>query len=158
MKKQKIKADINLKNNKAYFNYEIMEKFEAGIILIGSEIKSIMNHKVSFTDAYCLFDNDSTTSLLLKNFHIDVYESSSYDGHEPKRERILLLNKKELIHLNKQVKKQGITIIPLRLYIKNGWAKLEIGLAKGKNDQDKRATIKDKEWAIEKKRLMKYKY
>jgi len=143
MGKLKIKNEISLKNKKAFFNYEILEVFEAGIVLVGSEVKSIRNSNVSFTDSYCIFNND--TELFLKNLHIDTYKNTSYNEHDPKRERKLLLTKKELLKLNEKVKKQGITILPLKIYFKNGKVKINIGLARGKKQHDKRESIKEKD-------------
>jgi len=149
----KKKKDFELKNKKAFFNFEIIEKYEAGIQLIGSEVKSIRASNVSFTDSYCIFNG---TELFVKNIHIDVYEHTSYNEHEPKRDRKLLLTKKELLKLSDLVSKQGVTIVPLKLYFKNGHVKLQIGLAKGKKQFDKRASIKEKDLKREQNREIKY--
>jgi SsrA-binding protein len=152
MKKKK-NNEFTLKNKKAYFNYEIIENFDAGIMLIGSEVKSIRNSNVSFTDSYCFFENE--TELYVRNLHIDLYKNTSYNTHEPKRDRKLLLTKKELIKLMDKVKKQGMTILPLLLFFHNGKVKLKIGLAKGKKQYDKREAIKQKDLNREKDRLTK---
>lgn len=135
--------DIVLKNKKAYYNYKIVDTYEAGIILIGSEIKSIRASNVSFTDSYCFFMNEK--ELYVKSLYIDTYDKTSYNEHEPKRDRKLLLTKKELRKLYKTVKIKGHTIIPLKIYFKNGVAKLQIGLATGKKQFDKKQLIKDKD-------------
>ncbi len=135
---------INIKNKKAYFKYEIMENYVSGVQLVGTEIKSIRTGDVSFTDAYCYFKDNE---LFLKSFHISEYEqASSYNSHEPKRDRKLLLTKKELKKLSDKVKEGGLTIVPLRLFINDrGLAKFDIGLAKGKKLYDKRESIKEKD-------------
>ena len=148
-----MKKKIEIKNKKAYFDYEIVDKYDAGIILVGSEIKSIRKGEVTFTDSYCLFSSE--TELLVKSLHIAEYENSSYDGHETKRDRKLLLTKKELLKLNDTVKVKGYTIIPLKMYIKDGWAKLQIGLVKGKKNHDKRNTIKEKDLKRDQDRELK---
>jgi len=154
MKKKKKKKNIELVNKKALFNYKIIEKYDAGIVLVGSEIKSIRNFNVSFTDSYCLFINE--TELIIKNLHIDIYESTSYNGHEPKRDRKLLLTKKELKKLYKNIKIKGNTLIPLKIYIKNGFAKIQIGLATGKKQYDKKQSIKDKDLKRDLNRNLKF--
>ncbi len=134
---------VNIKNKKAFFNYEILEKYEAGLQLTGTEIKSIRNGKAGINEAYCYFKNGE---LFVKNMYIAEYEQGTFYNHEPRRERKLLLHKKELRKLEKKLEQKGLTIIPLRLYInKRGWAKLEIGLAKGKKLYDKRETIKERD-------------
>jgi len=151
--KKKQNKDFELKNKKAFFNYEITEKYETGIQLVGTEVKSIRNSNVSFTDSYCIF---SENELFVRNLHIDTYEDVSYNGHEPKRDRKLLLTKKELLKLSDLVSQQGITIMPLKIYFKNGWAKLQIGLAKGKRQYDKRESIKKKDAKRDQDRELKY--
>jgi SsrA-binding protein len=136
-------SSVNIKNKKAFFNYEILEKYEAGLQLTGTEIKSIRNGKASINEAYCYFKNGE---LFVKNMYIAEYEQGTFYNHEPRRERKLLLHKQELQKLEKKLEQKGLTIIPLRLYInKRGWAKLEIGLAKGKKLYDKRETIKERD-------------
>jgi len=156
MKKKKINKDIELINKKAFFNYNIIDKYESGIILIGSEIKSIRNLNVSFSDSYCLFFNE--TELYVKNLHIDIYEHTSYNKHDPKRDRKLLLTKKELRKLYKNVKIKGYTIVPLKIYLKNGFAKLQIGLVTGKKQYDKKQHIKNKDLKKDLNRSLKNEY
>lgn len=144
---------INIKNKKAYFKYDVLDKYTSGIVLQGTEIKSIRNSKISFTDSYCLFIDDE---LFLKNFHISEYKNGTYNNHEPKRDRKLLLNKKELRKLNNKVKEGGLTIVPLRIFInERGLCKFDIGLCKGKKNYDKRNSIKDKDLKRDESRKIK---
>ena len=137
------KSVINIKNKKASHEYEFMDKFVAGIVLRGTEIKSIRNNQISMSDAYCVFINNE---LWLKNLHISEYQNAGIDNHEPKRERKLLLNKKELEKIHGKVKTKGISVIPIRLFInQKGKAKIEISVAKGKKLFDKREDLKAKE-------------
>ncbi len=143
------KSDINIKNKRAYFDYEILDRYIAGIQLFGTEIKSIRESKASLVDSYCVFINNE---LWTKNMHIAEYRFGSYNNHIPKRDRKLLLQKKELAKLRRMTLESGKTIIPLRLFIsENGLAKLEIGLCQGKHSYDKRDSLqkKDAQRAIE---------
>ncbi|MFA4851467.1 MAG: SsrA-binding protein SmpB [Bacteroidales bacterium] len=134
---------VNIKNKKASFEYFLLEKYTAGIMLSGTEIKSLRESKANIADAYCLFVNGE---LFIRNMHISEYKFGTCNNHEPKRDRKLLLTKKELKKLNTRLKEQGVTIIPLRLFInEKGLAKLEISLAKGKKQYDKRETLKGKD-------------
>ena len=134
---------INIKNKKARFEYSIMETFNAGIQLTGTEIKSIRDAKVSITEAYCHFKD---SELFISGMHIAEYDPGSYNNHDPSRVRKLLLNRTELNKLEKKLKNKGLTIVPLRLYInENGLAKLEIALAQGKKLHDKRDSLKEKD-------------
>ena len=133
---------IEIKNRKAYHDYEIIDKYVAGIILVGPEIKSIRKGEVSFTDSFCMFNDNE---LFVKSLYIAEYENTSFNDIEPKRDRKLLLTKKELLKLYDLVSKQGVTIIPLKLYFKNGFVKLQIGLAKGKKQHDKRNSIREQD-------------
>ena len=134
---------VNIKNKKAYFEYEILSNFQAGIILLGSEIKSIRNNQVNLSDSYCIAINNE---VFIRNLHIGEYKHASHFNHEPKRERKLLLNKQEINKISNKAKDKGITIIPLRLFINNkNIAKLEIAIAKGKKIYDKRESIKAKD-------------
>lgn len=146
--------NINIKNKKAYFEYEIIETFTAGLMLQGTEIKSIREGKAGLVDSYCqFFEGD----LYVKNMHIAEYFYGTYNNHESKRERKLLLQKKELRKLERKVKETGLTIIPLRLFIdERGWAKLDIGLAKGKKVYDKRETLKQNDARRDIDRAMKF--
>lgn len=132
-----------IKNRKASFEYAFIETFEAGIVLTGTEIKSIKAGKISLTEGYCGF---AEKELLLLNVHIDEYTAGSHFNHVPKRPRKLLLHKTELRKLFSKSKEKGLTIIPVRMFIsERGFAKLEIALAKGKKLYDKRESIKKKE-------------
>jgi len=138
------KNNINIKNRKAKFQYEILDKYTAGIKLVGTEIKSIRAGKASIAESFCEFNDKG--ELFVINMNIQEYSHASHFNHNPKNERKLLLNKKELKKLNKEVRNSGLTIIPLRLFINDrGLAKLVISLAKGKKLYDKRETIKKRE-------------
>jgi len=135
---------INILNKKAKFQYEILDKYTAGIVLTGTEIKSIRSGKASITESFCEFNDRG--ELFVVNMTIQEYLYGNYYNHAPKAERKLLLNKKELKKLNKEVQNTGLTIIPLRMFINDkGFAKLTIALAKGKKLYDKRETIKDRD-------------
>lgn len=152
-----VKSDVNIKNRRANFDYEILDRYQAGIVLYGTEIKSIREGHASLVDTYCTFqqttDNrqqitnkSSKLELWVKQMNISEYKFGSYANHEVRRDRKLLLQKKELRKLSRQVKDTGKTIIPLRLYInEKGLAKLEIGLCVGKHEYDKRASIKERD-------------
>ena len=135
---------INIKNKKARFEYEILDTYVAGIQLTGTEIKSVRASKARITESFCEF-NDSG-ELFVINMYIEEYMHGNIYNHKPKSERRLLLNKRELKKLQKEVQNVGLTIIPLRLFLtEKGWAKLEIALCKGKKLYDKRETLKDRE-------------
>lgn len=137
------KKNINIFNKRARFEYEILEEYEAGMVLMGTEIKSIRSSKASIAESFCEFINGE---LFVINMTIDEYKFGTFYNHKIKRERKLLLHKQELAKLNKKVKDVGNTIVPLKLYINNnGKAKLLIALARGKKLFDKRETIKDRE-------------
>lgn len=137
------KGNINVKNRKASFEYELIERLVAGMQLVGTEIKSIRNGKVSLNEAYCQF---FAGELYAKNIHIAEYELGTCNNHLAKRDRKLLLSKKELEKLERKIKESGLTIIPTRLFINDrGLAKLEIALARGKKMYDKRETLKRKD-------------
>ena len=144
---------INIKNKKAYFDFEILDKLIAGIQLTGTEIKSIRQGKVSLIDSYCYFEKNE---LWLKGVRISEYDQGSYNNHDPYRDRKLLLNRKELNKLEKKTREKGFTIMALRLFIGNtGYAKMEIGLARGKKQYDKREAIKLKDMKRDMDRLGK---
>jgi SsrA-binding protein len=144
---------INIKNKKAYFDFEILEKLVAGMELAGTEIKSIRMGKASLADSYCFFKNNE---LWVKGMRISEYDQGSYNNHEPYRERRLLLNRKELNRFEKRVREKGLTMVVLRLFInENNLAKLEIALARGKKEYDKRETIRQKDMKREMERLGK---
>lgn len=143
----------NIKNKKATFEFEVLDVYNAGIMLTGTEIKSLRKGKASLSDAYCSFIGDE---LWVKNLHIAEYSHGTYSNHEPKRERKLLLNRIELNKLQKKIKEKGLSIIPLRFFInENGFAKLDIGLAKGKKMYDKRQDMKSKDAKREIDRMKK---
>jgi len=144
---------INIKNKKAYFDFEILEKLVAGMELTGTEIKSIRMGKASLADSYCYFKNNE---LWVKGMRISEYDQGSYNNHDPYRERRLLLNRKELNRFEKRVREKGFTMVILRLFInENNLAKLEIALARGKKEYDKRETIKQKDMKREMERIGK---
>tara|TARA_B100000963_G_C22332240_1_gene539198 strand:+ start:172 stop:624 length:453 start_codon:yes stop_codon:yes gene_type:complete len=134
---------VQIKNKKATFNYEILDKLIAGIVLKGTEIKSIRNGKANLNEAFCvIIDNE----IFIKGMHISPYEFGTHENHESKADRKLLLNKKELKKWHTKTQEKGLTIVPLRLFITDkGYAKIEIGLAKGKKTHDKRESLKKKD-------------
>tara|TARA_R110001592_G_scaffold124890_1_gene334079 strand:- start:676 stop:1137 length:462 start_codon:yes stop_codon:yes gene_type:complete len=135
---------INIKNKKAHFEYELMDKFTAGIVLAGTEIKAIREGRASITESFCEFNDRD--ELFVINMQIDEYSHASHFNHKPKAERKLLLQKRELKKLSKEVKTSGLTIVPLRVFLnERGFAKMQIALAKGKKLYDKRDTIKDRD-------------
>ena len=145
-------SGISIVNRKAYHDYLIEERFEAGIVLKGSEIKSIRAGKMSLQDAYAKPENGE---LWLFNSHIASYDAASYNTHQPTRPRKLLLHKKEVAMLTGRVKQRGLTLVPLKLYIKHGIAKIELGVGKGKKIYDKRETIMRRETEREMDRALK---
>ena len=135
---------VNIQNKRARFEYELLDEYTAGIVLTGTEIKSLRNSKASITESFCEFNESG--ELFTVNMNIDEYAFGTRFNHRPKAQRKLLLNKKELKKLHKEVKNSGLTIVPLRLFINDkGFAKLRIALAKGKKLFDKRDTIKDRD-------------
>ncbi len=144
MAKEKTKRKIQINNKRASFDYEFLETYEAGIVLVGTEIKSLRAGKASLSDAYCYFSNGE---LYVKGMNISTYFwASAWSSHEPGRDRKLLLHSKELRSLANSVKQKGLTIVAVKLYINDeGMAKLLIALARGKKEFDKRATIKEKD-------------
>lgn len=146
---------VEYKNKKAYYKYELLDRYIAGIQLLGTEIKSIRNGKVNFTDSYCLIRNKEAWIIGL---HIAEYEMGTCNNHQPLRDRKLLLNKKEILKIEKKITEKGLTIIPLSLFINSlGLAKIEIAIAKGKKIYDKRESIKDRDTKRDINRLNKYK-
>lgn len=141
---------MEIKNRKAYYEYNIETKYIAGMVLTGTEIKSLREGKASFNDSYCFFNKGE---LFVKSLHISEYNFGTHYNHEPLQERKLLLQKKELRKLENKIKEKGYSIIPLKIFIsENGFAKMEIGLGKGKKIYDKRETIKARETEREVKR------
>lgn len=152
---KKENTKIHFKNKKAYHKYEILDKFLAGIRLLGTEIKSIRTGKVNFTDAYCSVKDDE---VWLIGLHIAEYRMGTCNNHEPKRQRKLLLNKREIKKIEKTVTEKGLTIVPLSVFInEKGLAKVEIAVAKGKKIFDKRESIKERDSKIVLDRMKKYK-
>jgi SsrA-binding protein len=134
---------LEISNRKAYYEYFFEASYIAGMVLSGTEIKSLRAGKASFNDSYCMFHNGE---LYVKSLHISEYAFGTYTNHEPLQERKLLLNKRELRKLESKIKEKGYSIIPLRIFLsEKGLAKMEIGLGKGKKVYDKRNTIKERE-------------
>lgn len=145
---------ILYKNKKAYFQFEFIDKYTAGMVLLGTEIKSIRDGKINFTDSYCVFRGGE---LWATGIHIAEYILGTCNNHEPKRDRKLLLNRRELIKLQKKVSEKGLTIVPVCLILdEKGRAKLEIALARGKKLHDKREDIKTKDTKRDLDRTNKY--
>ena len=152
--KQKTRIGLKIisNNRKARFNYFFSEFFEAGIALKGSEVKSLRDGKANISEAYAI---DEQGEIFLLNSHIPSYKESSYNNHDPKRNRKLLLNKREINKLIGKVNREGYTLIPTKLYFKKGKAKVEIAVAKGKRQYDKRQVKKKSDWNREKARLFR---
>lgn len=155
-KKNNVKAKgahINIKNKRAEFDYLVIDKYTAGIVLTGTEIKSIRAGKAGLVDTFCYIHNGE---IWVKNMYIAEYDFGSYNNHATRRDRKLLLNKKEINNLMNETKSPGFTIVPLRLFIdENNRAKLVIGLCRGKKEYDKRSTLKDKQDRREMERFIK---
>lgn len=151
--KEQAEQKVYIKNKRAYFDFHIDDKYVAGIKLLGTEIKSIREGKANLTDSFCTFINGD---LYVRNLHISEYSHGSFYNHESKRDRILLLQKKELKKLQSKTEEKGFTIVPLAIFISDrGFAKIEIGLAQGKKTFDKRETMKERDSKIEMDRVMK---
>jgi len=147
------KNEVNIRNKKAKFEYHLEEIFTAGMVLGGTEIKSIRNGKASILEAYCIFD---LGEVYIRNMHITEYENGSFYNHRPRADRKLLLNKKEIKKIEKWLKTKGNTIVPLRLFLnEKGWLKCEIACAQGKKLHDKRHDLKEKDDKREMARVMK---
>ncbi|MCG8474840.1 MAG: SsrA-binding protein SmpB [Cytophagales bacterium] len=141
--KTRFAKTVNIKNRRASFEFSFLEKFVAGMVLQGTEIKSIREGKVALGDAHCYIKNDE---LFVKQMHIAQFSEAKHFNHEETRERKLLMHKREIKKLEKKLQEKGLTIVPIRLFISSkGFAKLEIALAKGKKLHDKRNDIKDKD-------------
>lgn len=144
---------ISILNKKASFEFSFLEKFVAGMVLTGTEIKSIRLGKANITDGFCVIFNDE---ILVRNIEISPYEKGTHYNHEPKRDRKLLLKRAEIRKLQNKMKDQGLTIVPIKLFISDeGWAKMEIALAKGKKLFDKRQDIKKRDTERETQRKLK---
>ena len=152
--KQKTKSGLKIicNNRKAKFNYFFNDFFEAGIALKGSEVKSLRDGKANISEAYAI---DEQGEIFLLNSHIPSYKESSYNNHNPKRNRKLLLNKREINKLIGKINTGGVTLIPTKLYFKKGKAKVEIAVAKGKKQYDKRHTKKQRDWDRERSRYFR---
>ena len=150
--KTKFGLKIISNNRKAKFNYFFNEFFEAGIVLKGSEVKSLRDGKANISESYA---SDNNGEIFLVNSHIPAYKESSYNNHDPKRNRKLLLNKREINKLIGKINREGFTLIPTKLYFKKGKAKIEIAVAKGKKQYDKRQTKKKRDWNREKARFFR---
>lgn len=147
------KNEVNIKNKKARFEYHLEDTFTAGMVLSGTEIKSIRNGKASILEAFCIVDN---SEVFIRNMHITAYENGSFYNHKPRNDRKLLLQKKEIKKLEKYLKTKGNTIIPLKLFLnEKGWLKCEIACAQGKKTHDKRHDLKEKDDKREMARVMK---
>lgn len=134
---------VNIKNRKANFNYEIGDTYTAGMVLTGTEIKSIREGKANLTDSYCMVENGE---VWVKGMHISEYFYGTYNNHAVRRDRKLLLNKKEIQKIARQAEVAGFTIVPIKIFInEKGYAKMIIGIGKGKRQYDKRQTLKEKE-------------
>ena len=145
---------VNILNKKAKFEYQLLDQYNAGIVLTGTEIKSIRLNKASISESFCEFNDNQ--ELFIVNMFIEEYEFGNHYNHKTKSQRKLLLNKKELKKLNKDVKNSGLTIVPLKVFInEKGFAKILISLAKGKKTYDKRQVIKDRENKIQLDRIKK---
>ena len=142
-------------NRKARHDYHILESFEAGMVLVGTEVKSLRAGKVNLKDSYASIDDGE---LWLHGLHISPYERASYNNHDPERSRKLLISKLDLKRLAGKVLEKGFTLVPLALYFKEGWAKVEIGLAKGKRQYDKREAIAKRDSQRQVDRALKEQY
>ena len=151
-RKTKSGLKIISNNRKARFNYFFSEFFEAGIVLKASEVKSLRAGKANISESYAF---DVRGEIFLINSHIPSYKESSYNDHDPKRNRKLLLNKREINKLMGKINREGYTLIPTKLYFKNGKAKIELAVAKGKREYDKRQTKKKRDWNREKARFFR---
>lgn len=140
---EKLKNSVLIRNKRASFDYELVDFYKAGIVLVGTEIKSIRLGKASLVDTFCFFNNGE---LWVKNMNISEYFYGTYNNHLPRRDRKLLLSKKELLKIRRQIKDTGFTVVPTKLFInEKGLAKLEIAVAKGKKSYDKRDALKEKD-------------
>ena len=147
-------SQVNIKNKRASFDYEFVDTFTAGIVLTGTEIKSIRAGKASLVDTFCYVNNGE---IWVKNMYVALYDQGSYNNHVERRERKLLLNKKEIRNLQDDTKAPGFTIVPVRIFInEKGLAKMVIALARGKKEYDKRQSLKEKEDKREMERAMKH--
>lgn len=140
-------------NRKARYEYEILEKYEAGLELIGSEVKSVRASKVSFKDAFAIVKRGE---VFLQNLHISPYEKASHFSHEPERPRRLLLHRREIRKLQQKIEEKGLTLVPLRIYFRGPYAKVELAVARGKRKHDKREAVAKREAERDMRRAKKY--
>jgi SsrA-binding protein len=156
-KKQKDKSESNtsliLRNKKAFHDYEVLEKLECGIVLQGTEVKSLRNGKVNLNQAFCTIENGN---LVIHGMNISTYEMGNYMNHEPECKRRLLAHKREIKKLSHRVEQKGFSLVPLRLYWKSGRCKVEIGVVRGKKLFDKRNTVKEKDLTRQIERQIKF--
>ncbi|MCQ2209533.1 MAG: SsrA-binding protein SmpB [Paludibacteraceae bacterium] len=151
---EKLKNDVLIRNKRASFDYELIDTYQAGIVLVGTEIKSIRLGKASLVDTFCFFNDDE---LWVKNMNISEYFYGTYNNHLPRRDRKLLLTKRELQKIRRQTKDTGFTIVPTKLFLnEKGLAKVEIAVAKGKKAYDKRESLKEKDDRRQMDRAMKH--
>ena len=151
---QKLKSDVLIRNKRATFDYELIDTYQAGIVLVGTEIKSIRLGKASLVDTFCYFNDGE---LWVKNMNISEYFYGTYNNHLPRRDRKLLLSKRELQKIRRQTKDTGFTVVPTKLFInEKGLAKMEIAVAKGKKEYDKRESLKEKDDRRQMDRAMKH--
>ncbi|MBO4529047.1 MAG: SsrA-binding protein SmpB [Paludibacteraceae bacterium] len=151
---EKLKNDILIRNKRASFDYELLDTYQAGIVLVGTEVKSIRLGKASLVDTFCFFNDGE---LWVKNMNISEYFYGTYNNHMPRRDRKLLLTKRELEKIRRQTKDTGFTIVPTKLFLnEKGLAKLEIAVAKGKKVYDKRESLKEKDDRRQMDRAMKH--
>lgn len=142
-------------NREAKFNYFILEEYECGIVLVGTELKSIRSGKANIKDSYATIRNNE---LYLLNMHISAYKEGNIFNHEERRTRKLLMHKHEIVKINNRIMQEGLTLVPLKLYFKKNKVKILLGLCKGKKNFDKRETIKERDLQREKQKLHKYDY
>lgn len=148
-----MQKQINIQNKRARFEYLLLDKFVAGVVLSGTEIKSIRSGKASILEAYCVFDRGE---VWIRNMHIAAYENGSFYNHSPKADRKLLLNKKEIRAIERFLKDKGNTVVPLKMFLsEKGWVKIDIATAQGKKLHDKRHDLKEKDDKREMARAMK---
>jgi SsrA-binding protein len=148
-----VKNQVNIRNKKAKFEYHLLDKFVAGMVLTGTEIKSIRTSKASIMEAYCVFQDGE---VFIRNMFINAYENGSFYNHKPRGDRKLLLNRKEIDKIEKFMKVKGNTIVPLKIFLsEKGWAKIEIATAQGKKLHDKRHDLKEKDDKRDMDRAMK---
>jgi SsrA-binding protein len=152
MTKKKFNKEFEFRNKRAFFDYDIIDKIECGLILKSTEVKSIRESKISMNGSYCFINNDE---IFIKGMDIAIYDEGSYNNHEPKRDRKLLLHKKQIQKLKSQLEEKGLTLVPLKLYPnENGIFKIEIGIGKGRKQSDKRDYIRDRESRKELKEIL----